>query len=124
MAKTPIDKLNTAISKILTEYGNEIAGNLGEATKKAAKAGVTALRSQSKATFGGTGRYARGWSSQYEEGRLTYSAVIYNSSPGLPHLLENGHAKRGGGRTPGRPHISIVEQQLIESFEKEVEAKI
>ena len=30
---------------------------------------------------------------------------IYSTKPGLPHLLEKGHAKIGGGRTVAKPHI-------------------
>lgn len=125
MAKvTPIEKLDATISKILAEYRSEISQNVKEATKQVVKAGVAAVRSQSRTTFSGTGKYAGGWTSQLEEGRLSTAGVIYNKYPGLPHLLENGHAKRGGGRVPGRPHISVVESQIIEQFEKKVEAKL
>lgn len=30
---------------------------------------------------------------------------IYSRKPGLPHLLEKGHAKIGGGRTAAQPHV-------------------
>lgn len=30
---------------------------------------------------------------------------IYSRKPGLPHLLEKGHAKIGGGRTRAFPHV-------------------
>lgn len=30
---------------------------------------------------------------------------IYSRKPGLPHLLEKGHAKIGGGRTRAYPHV-------------------
>ena len=30
---------------------------------------------------------------------------IYSRKPGLPHLLEKGHAKIGGGRTAAYPHV-------------------
>lgn len=118
--KSPADKLQTAITKILEEYGEEIGENLDEAVKKVGKAGTTALRQNSSQTFGGTGQYARGWKVQVETGRTGTKATIYNQTPGLPHLLENGHAKRGGGRVSGRPHIQPVEQQLIDQFEEEV----
>lgn len=30
---------------------------------------------------------------------------IFSRKPGLPHLLEKGHAKIGGGRTRAYPHV-------------------
>lgn len=30
---------------------------------------------------------------------------IYSRKPGMPHLLEKGHAKIGGGRTRAFPHV-------------------
>lgn len=121
---TPIDRLQAEVSAILEEYGDEVAENLDEITKEVGKRGTKALRSSSKGSFGGSGKYARGWTYEVEEGRLGTTVTLYNRTPGLPHLLENGHAKRGGGRVAGRSHIAPVEAELIESFEKEVASKI
>lgn len=122
--KTAIDKLESSVTKILAEYGDEVQTNLDEITARVGKAGVSAMRQESKQKFGGTGAYAKGWQSQVVESRLGNSVVIYNRTPGLPHLLEYGHAKRNGGRVAGRAHIAPVEEQIIDSFEKEVTAKL
>lgn len=121
---TPIDRLQADVSAILEEYGEEVAEHLDEVTKDIGKKGAKALRSSSKGSFGGSGKYARGWTYEVEEGRLSTTVTLYNRTPGLPHLLENGHAKRGGGRVAGRSHIAPVEAELIESYEKEVTSKI
>lgn len=123
--KVPIDRLAAEVEKILNEYGENVQQNINEITSAMAKKGAQTLRSQSRGAFGGTGKYASGWTSQTETGRLSAQGTIYNGSvPGLPHLLENGHANRGGGRTPGRAHISTVEEALIKEFEQKVKAKL
>ena len=122
MAKTTVDTLAEDIQKILEESGEEVTKLTKETVKKVAQKGVQALKSNS-GMFGGTGKYASGWSSKVEEGRLNTTATLYNAKvPGLPHLLENGHAKRGGGRVSGRTHIAPVEAEIERIFTQELEA--
>ena len=117
MAKTcTIENMDAAIMVILNEYEEFTVHTVREATQKIAKEGVKALKSSSGA-FGGSGKYARGWTSTSEGGRLDTTVTIHNRTPGLPHLLENGHAKRGGGRVAGRVHIAPVESKLIGDYE-------
>lgn len=122
MANTPISGLSDAIGKILTEYAEEITDKMDEAVPKVARAAVKALK-QNSGVFNGT-KYAGSWKSKIEKGRLQTTATIYSSLPGLPHLLEYGHATRNGGRTSGKVHIQPVEKQIIEDFEKEIERAI
>lgn len=121
MGKVKPDKLADAIGDILQDYLEEETITLDEAVKSVAKAGAKQLRAKSKQAFGGTGRYAKGWTSTTETGRRSTQGYIYNKDlPGLPHLLEYGHANRGGGRTPGREHIAPVEEQIVKQFEEEL----
>ena len=125
MAKAiTLDRLGEEIKKILDEYEGEITKNLPEITEKVGKKGVQALKNSAKSSFDGN-KYWKGWTSQTERTRFGANLTIYNGRlPGLPHLLEHGHAKVGGGRVSGKVHISPVEDKLIEEFEKEIENEI
>lgn len=126
MAKkiTP-ENLSEAVREILQDYQEETEKTLEEVTKDVAKAGVKALKSASS-VFGGTGKYRKGWTAQKETvARYATLWVIWNKSlPGFPHLLEYGHAKRNGGRVPGRTHIAPVADDLVETYTKELEGKL
>lgn len=120
MKKTPLDKLAQSIDKILNEYEEDIIKDTGKLAKDFAKKGAQALRGN-PGGFGGTGEYSKGWTSRYEDGRLSQQGIIYNKDvPGLPHLLEHGHALRNGGRTKGVSHIAPVEDKISEEFYKAV----
>lgn len=118
------DRLGPEIEKILTEYGDDVEGNLDVITKKVAQKGRSALRNTSKSNFGGTGKYAQGWMVTPVKYPHYTSVVIHNKLPGLPHLLEHGHALVLGGRkvgeVQGREHIAPVEEELIRQYENEV----
>lgn len=120
-AKLKPDKLSSAIRDILKEYQEDAEITVDEAVKKVSQAGAKQLRTVSKRAFGGTGRYAKGWTSTTETSSHSAQGVIYNKDvPGLPHLLEYGHANRGGGRTSGREHIAPIEEQIIKQFEDQI----
>ena len=38
---------------------------------------------------------------------------IFSRKPGLPHLLEKGHAKIGGGKTRAYPHVKPAAQHAF-----------
>lgn len=117
--------IETEIAKILTKYGDEVAENIQKVTKEIARKGAKAVKQNAQTNFSGTGKYAAGWTSQAKEGRYSSQGIIYNrAKPGLPHLLEHGHAKRGGGRTNGKEHIAPVEQEVIKSFEEAIKEKL
>lgn len=132
MASITTDRLEAEVKKILSEYGDEVSDNLGEIVQKVTKKGVQALKAESQATFGTTKsrdrKYAKTWTSQMETGRLSKQGTIYNTQPGLPHLLEYGHAIVSGGRklgnVAGRKHIAKVEEELERLFEQEVKSKL
>lgn len=119
------DQLAEELNKILDQYGDDITDHTREAVRAAAKKGTQALKTVSKATFGTVKeqkrKYADSWTVKHEDNGLYELAILYNNKPGLPHLLEHGHALKGGGRSghvEGRQHIKPVEEELVNSFEK------
>lgn len=117
--KVKPDQFQQAIQDILRDFGNDVEEGVKEAVKVVVKQGAKEMKASASGSFGGTGRYAKGWTSMIETGRLSAQGAIYNQSvPGLPHLLEFGHAKVNGGRVGGVSHIEPVEQETIEMFEK------
>lgn len=126
--KVTLDTLGEELNKILDEYAGDIESNLDEITKRVGKKGALALKNESLAAFPDSKkhkkRYGSTWTSRADKQRLYTTVTIYNSQPGLPHLLEYGHASRSGGRVQGKAHISPVEEKLILEFEREVESKL
>lgn len=130
MAKrVKLENLGTEIKKILSEYGKETETNVAEMVQRVGRAGVQALKSESREKFGTSNkkkRYANTWTMTTDKKRLYTGAIIYNTQPGLPHLLENGHVSRNGtGRTfgfvKGREHIKPVEEKLEKMLTQEVQ---
>ena len=122
MAKDAIDQ----IEEILEDYGKSIAEELKEATQSVIKEGAKKLKSSSPIR---TGEYAGSWKHKMEvDGSGAIAVVdgrIYNRDHyRLTHLLENGHAKRGGGRVAARPHIGAVNDWAQEEVIKRLKEKI
>lgn len=97
-----IDDLSDEIQSILSEYEKDAQEVVDESIKKAGKDAVKELKKTSPKN---KGNYAKGWKSKVEKSRLGDKVIVYNTVYYLTHLLENGHAKVGGGRVEGKPHI-------------------
>ena len=125
--KTPLDQLNTAISKILQEYSDDVSVNLDTMVQKVCQKGAKAIKDQAASTVNGKD-YQKSWTYQVERNRLYSNGIIYSKQPGLPHLLEHGHVIRSGGRVTGQarafPHIAPVAEKLVNEFEREVKNKL
>lgn len=114
--------LTAQIMSVLKEYNGTVTEAVQEILPKVAKEGQKMLRQVSPSK---TGKYASGWSVKTEKGTMTIDSIIYNrKAPGLPHLLEKGHAKRNGGRTGARVHIAPVEEWVKSEVVKQLEEAI
>ena len=128
--KTAVDRLKDAIAGILEEYADDVGISVDNIVNAMGKKGAQALRAKSKETFPkGTGEYAKGWKYEFHQTRRYSKTTLYNDHPGLPHLLENGHVTRNGtgrdyGSVPGHTHIKAIADELLETFEREVTAKL
>ena len=114
-----IDGLADAVMEELTEYNK-----LTEETRKKAvtKAGQTVRKEIQAGAPVKSGKYAKSWKTKKtKESSRSLEVTVYSPSRYmLAHLLEHGHAKRGGGRTRAFPHIAPAE----EAGEKQLEADI
>lgn len=110
--------LEKEVSDILKEFGDQAQEALNEVTKDVAKEAIRKLKASSPKAGG---KYSKGWKVKTTSTRLGITNTIYNANkPGLTHLLENGHAKRGGGRTQAIPHIKPVEEWTNEEVVRKV----
>jgi hypothetical protein len=115
--------LDKAMSDILSKFSTDVSKAAGEAIAEVAKESAKKLKQTSPRK---TGKYAAGWTYKVEKGTVTNSATVYgkkNTYP-LAHLLENGHAKRGGGHTAPIVHIKPVEEWAIAEVEKRIIEKV
>lgn len=113
------------VSKILESYAlSDVVPAMNKAVEEVSKEAVKKLKDTSPR--GATKKYYKGWTKEVTKGRMTASAVIYgkNGTYQLAHLLENGHAKRGGGRVDGIEHIKPVEEWAAKEFEKRIIQKL
>ena len=115
--------LEKQVSKILEQYETDVTKITADVLKDVAKEAVKKLKSSSPKR---TGNYAKGWTYSLEKGRVENSATVYGKKQTYPiaHLLENGHAKRVGGRVAGIPHIAPVEEWAVQEVQNEIERRI
>lgn len=113
-----IDNLADEVMKGLSEY-SELADS---AMKKAVRKTATSVKKEISANApSDTGAYAKSWTTKKTaENSHTLQMTVHSKNRyQLAHLLENGHAKRGGGRVEGKPHIAPAEKNgelLLESL--------
>ena len=118
--KVSIDQLADAVNEQLQEYNKLSAEVVKAAVTKAGNAvkkdiGANAPRK--------SGRYAKSWrTKKTKETSTELQVTVYSPTRYmLAHLLEHGHAKRGGGRVRAIPHIAPAEEAAEETLMKDIE---
>ena len=121
--KVSIDQMASVIMDGLKEYADLATDDLKAAVKKTGNE----VRKQIQSTAPkASGKYSKSWSVKTtKESSNGMEVNVYSRNRyQLAHLLEFGHAKRGGGRVAARPHIAAAEQAGIESFEQAIERSL
>ena len=124
MGKTiPVDKLAEEVMNGLEEYAELTADVL---KKEIQEAGKVAKQQISQTAPRKTGRYAKSWAvKKISETSNSLEVTVHSKNRYmLTHLLENGHAKRGGGRVAAIPHIAPAGETAIQSLERNIEREL
>lgn len=118
--RVSVGEMASAVMEALEEYADLATEDLKMAVKKAG----TAVRKEISANAPKrTGAYAKSWAVKtVKETSNSLEVTVYSRNRyWLAHLLEFGHAKRDGGRVPGRAHIAPAEEMGIRQLEEEIE---
>lgn len=123
MKSIKIDSLSAEVMKELRKYADVTTEKVKDATEKAAKTVKDEIKENAPSN---TGKYSKSWTIKKAKETSTSLELIVHSKNRyqLTHLLEFGHAKRGGGRVASRPHIASAEEKAINVFEEEIKEAI
>ena len=123
MATIRPDQLAKEVMDGLEEYAGLAADVLKKEIQKAGKTAKTQIEQKAPKK---TGRYAKSWAvKKTRETSNTLEVTVHSKNRyALAHLLENGHAKRGGGRVAAIPHIAPAEETALQSLEQNIEREL
>lgn len=111
--------LADAIMDSLREYSGLAADEMKEAVRAAGNTVRDEIREKAPKD---TGIYAKSWTvKKQRETSSSLSLTVHSRNRyQLAHLLEFGHAKRGGGRVSAKPHIADAEAAGIRQLEEDI----
>ena len=119
MANVSVDNLASEIMKGLMEYKDLATADMKTAVRKAGKSVKKDIQANAPKK---TGAYSKSWTVKTTK-ETSESLELTVCSPKkyqLAHLLEKGHAKRGGGRTKAMPHIAPAEESAVKELENDI----
>lgn len=121
-----IGKIADTIAKELALYTKDVAEEVKKASDEVSKKLLADTRADAPKK---TGAYKKAMKvkKMYEDDYEKRNRWYVDPKTGeyrLSHLLEYGHAKRGGGRVKAYPHIGENEQKAVEEFERRLKEAI
>ena len=121
--KCTIDNLAKTIMEGLQEYADVASEDVKTAVRKAGKNVKAEISANAPKR---TGAYAKSWTVKTEKETAHSLEVVVHSKNRyqIAHLLEHGHAKRGGGRVAGIPHIAPAEEKAVKQLEENIMKKL
>lgn len=133
--KVNVENLADAVMEQLNKYKDYVSDSMQEDIKTAAKEAQNRVKELAPVHSGSypasrgrkPGTYKKSWKVKITKTSANKaSATVYASGAQyrLTHLLENGHAKRGGGRVSGTPHIQPAQELAEQVFMQEMEKSI
>jgi len=118
-----VDQLAKEVMDGLEEYAKLATDVLKKEIQKAGKTAKTQIEQTAPRQ---TGKYAKSWAvKKTSETSNSLEVTVHSKTRyALAHLLENGHAKRGGGRVAAIPHIAPAEEAAVQSLERNIETAL
>jgi hypothetical protein len=112
------EQLSDAIMEGLEEYKNLSTDAMKEVVEKTAKNVKKEIQGKAPVR---TGKYKKSWKvTKTDENAEKLVMTVHAGRYQLTHLLEHGHAKRGGGRVAAIPHIAPAEADGVKELEDEI----
>lgn len=115
-----VDHLAEAVMKGLTEYADASTELVKQSVQQVSKEVKKEISENAPKR---TGAYKKSWATKKtKETSSSLTMTVHSKNRyQIAHLLEHGHAKRGGGRVAARPHIAPAEENGVTSLQEKIE---
>lgn len=118
--RVQVDQMAEALAQTMAEYA--------ELSNEVMKGCVVEVSQSVKKDIQGnapvrTGKYKKSWAvKKVQENANSLTMAVHSRDRfQIAHLLEHGHAKRGGGRVQAVPHIAPAERRGVEELTAKME---
>lgn len=121
MANTvKIDQLANVIMQGLTEYVDAKSDMVKQSVKDVSREVKKEISVNAPRR---TGAYKKSWATRkMNETSNSLTMIVHSKNRyQIAHLLEHGHAKRGGGRVAAIPHIASAEKHGVILLQQKIE---